>query len=129
LSLGKNLQFLNYQKESKERKQYPYYWVDPYNAIHCFCIGYQPSKWFEDSGCFRCAKYNNKKKNFEFTFLYVDCKNKCSRKNSPYYLLIYLKHVQKIPKYNFLTFRFLYKRYLKLFSILLSNFQQRNICQ
>ena len=122
MSLGKNLQFLNDQKESKEQQQYPYY-------IHCHCIGYPPAKWFVDSSCFRSEKYSNTEKNVVFTFLYVDWKNKCSRKNSPYYLLIYLKHVQRIPKYNFLTFGFLYKRYLRLFSILQSNCQQRNICQ
>lgn len=62
LSVGNNLQFLNYLKESTEQQQFPYYWVDPDNVIHCHCFGYPPAKWFEDSGCFRCAKYSTKEK-------------------------------------------------------------------
>lgn len=72
MSLGKNLQFLNYQEESKEQQQYPYYLVDPYNAIHCHFIGYPPAKWFVDSSFSRCEKYSNTEKNVVFTFLYVN---------------------------------------------------------
>lgn len=62
LKLGNNQQFLNYQKNSKEQQQYPYYWVNPCNAIHCHCSGNPPAKWFEESGCFRFAKYKTTEK-------------------------------------------------------------------
>lgn len=62
LRLGNNQQFLHYQKNSKEQQQYPYYWVDPCNAIHCHCSGNPPAEWLEESGCFRCAKYKTTEK-------------------------------------------------------------------
>jgi hypothetical protein len=83
LWLGNNRKFLHYQKNSKEQQQYPHYWVDPCNAIYCHCPGNPPAKWFEESSCFRCAKYATTEKNVAFTSLYVACKNKCSRKMLP----------------------------------------------
>ncbi|EFX67693.1 hypothetical protein DAPPUDRAFT_261202 [Daphnia pulex] len=84
------------EKMEHEQQQYPYYWVNPCNAIPCHCSGNPPAKWFEESGCFRCEKYKTIEKNVASTLLYVAYKNKCSSKmlSNP----ISLKNVPRIPK-------------------------------
>jgi hypothetical protein len=39
LQLGRNEVFLRYLRDCKEQAEFPYYWVDRENAIHCHCPG------------------------------------------------------------------------------------------
>jgi hypothetical protein len=62
LSIGNNESFLNYMKNNKEQANFPFYWINPGNEIHCHCFGNPKAKWFEDTGCFRCAKQTKREK-------------------------------------------------------------------
>jgi hypothetical protein len=59
-SIGNNESFLNYQRNNKEQEDFPYYWINPGNEIHCHC--FTKAKWFEDTGCFRCSKQSKRDK-------------------------------------------------------------------
>lgn len=46
--MEKNEQFLNYQKQCKEKQLYLNCWVSYLGVIHCHCLGNPKAAWNEE---------------------------------------------------------------------------------
>lgn len=54
--LGRDEVILNYLANQNEQENFPFYWIDNYNKIHCHCNTNPFAQWFEEDGWFKCSK-------------------------------------------------------------------------